>query len=112
MVNATFGWRDWCTETNFKAGLSNYFLFPLSNSSKMLIIYNVEQLLSLPKINNSITSNVRSILDSEKSSKEYDAIEIPISENFRFDIELYGWDCNSILVLNHNVVIPIIKFYE
>ena len=41
-------------------------------------------------------------LDFEKLSKDYDAIEV--IDIGKFYWALYGWDCNSILIMNPDIV--------
>lgn len=52
------------------------------------------------------------VLDFEKLAKEYDGIEVLMSEEDKLDLEigkglyweLYGWDCDSLLVFNKDIV--------
>ena len=44
-------------------------------------------------------------LDFEKLSKSYDVIEVNISADRDLYWELYGWDCDSILVMNPSVIV-------
>ena len=44
------------------------------------------------------------ILDFEKIAKEFGAIEVNISSDEKLYWKLYGWDCDSILIMNPNVV--------
>ena len=46
-------------------------------------------------------------IDFEKLASRYDAIEVLISKDGRLYSALYGWDCDSILILNPNVIITI-----
>ena len=43
-------------------------------------------------------------MDFEQLKENYDAIEVDISADNTLYWELYGWDVDSILVLNPNVV--------
>ena len=43
-------------------------------------------------------------LDFEKLSKEYDAIEVNISECRDLYYSLYGWDCDSIVIMNPDII--------
>ena len=43
-------------------------------------------------------------LDFEKLSKEYDAIEVFISKDEQLYWDLYGWDCDSILIMNSDII--------
>ena len=54
------------------------------------------------------------IIDLKKMLKQgYDGIELHLSEEITDDSKdglywkLYGWDCDSILVMNPDVVIPV-----
>ena len=44
-------------------------------------------------------------LDFEKLAQEYDAIEVLISGDPGLYYELYGWDCDSILIMNPEIII-------
>lgn len=52
------------------------------------------------------------MLDFEELAKEYDGIEVLMSEEDNLDLaigeglywELYGWDCDSLLVFNKDIV--------
>ena len=83
-----------------------HFLFKLKDEAKILRITKAEQLHNLP-LNNSVSKVFKSIfiaLDFEEIKKEYDAIEVLISEDDQLYWDLYGWDCDSLLVLNKAVI--------
>ncbi len=103
-VNAEFGWKDWCLENDYQSDLENSFVFSLDNNAKLLVIERKEQLKELPRMESSIVSKLWVTLDFEKLSKDYDAIEVLISKDFKLYHELYGWDCDSILIMNPNIV--------
>lgn len=105
--NADFGWKEWCTEIDLKSkDLTKKLLFSLSNDAKILVIDNTKLLANLPQNEeNNIVNKLFVTLDFEKLSKQYDAIEVLISEDERLYELLYGWDCDSILVMNPNVII-------
>lgn len=105
--NADFGWKEWCTDTNFKfKDLSKNLQFSLSNDARILIMDNANLLDDLPQNKeNHILNKLYVTLDFEELSKQYDAIEILISEDERLYELLYGWDCDSILVMNPDVII-------
>ena len=46
------------------------------------------------------------MLNFQEIAKQYDAIEFHISENYALKYALPAWDCDSILVLNKDAVIP------
>ena len=105
--NVAFGWKEWCYETGFKKkDLTHTMLFSLSKSAKILVIDNIKILDKLPQNEeNHIVNGLYVTLDFEELSKQYDAIEVLIHEDERLYEELYGWDCDSILVMNPDVII-------
>ena len=105
--NADFSWKEWCTEIDLKSkDLTKKIQFSLSNGAKILVINNIKLLDKLPQNEeNHIINKLFVTLDFEKLSKQYDAIEVLISEDERLYELLYGWDCDSILVMNPNVII-------
>ncbi len=102
-----FGWKEWCTEIDLKSkDLTKKLQFSLSENAKILVIDNIKCLDKLPQNeDNHIVNKIFVTLDFEKLSKQYDAIEVLISEDERLYELLYGWDCDSILVMNPNVII-------
>ena len=48
--------------------------------------------------------DINIFLDFEKLSKEYDAIEVNISECRDLYYSLCGWDCDSILIMNSDII--------
>ena len=105
--NADFSWKEWCTEIDLKSkDLTKKIQFSLSNGAKILVINNIKLLDKLQQNEeNHIVNKLFVTLDFEKLSKQYDAIEVLISEDERLYELLYGWDCDSILVMNPNVII-------
>lgn len=98
-------WRRWCEKEEFRLDqFDRYFLFKLKEGAKVLELDSVEQLENLPKLapynKNDEWSECR--LDFEKLAKEYDAIEV--SKIWRLYWALYGWDCDSILIMNPDIV--------
>ncbi len=70
------------------------------------------QLDDLPKIETEFSHSSRWItLDFEELSKSYDGIELHLSEEETEDIfnglywKLYGWDCDSILIFNKDIIV-------
>jgi hypothetical protein len=103
-------WKKWCINEGFKTdSLKLFFEFKLSENSKILIIDNADKLYKLPKIkmtNSPILGSYNVYLDFEKLKKDYDAIEVFISKDFdRLYWDLYGWDCDSILIMNKDIII-------
>lgn len=103
-VNAKYGWKDWCKDNNFRDCLEeNSFTFKLKDNAKVLIIDDATKLKKLPTIE-SIYKFSWINLDFEKIKQEYDAIEVLISEDMQLYWDLYGWDCDSLLVMNKDII--------
>lgn len=116
-VNARRGWEDWCRgEEFFLDSLKKSFTFTLTDDAKILHIYSVKQLEELPKAPALFgMEGLRTwvCLDFEKLQQEYDGIELHLSEE-KFEsgewmsglyFQLYGWDCDSILIFHDDVVV-------
>jgi hypothetical protein len=118
--NADYGWKEWCESNEFNMDrLNKHFKFKLSQQANILQINCVEDLKSLPKaeppqiggakLPSSIMSWV--LLDFEKLLQNgVDAIQVNISNDTALEFDdklyyaLYGWDCDSILVMNKDVI--------
>lgn len=103
-VDAVRGWKDWCDDNEFREyEKDNSFKFTLVDAN-ILTINSSNDLENLPKVENKYGMFSWVILDFEKISQEYDAIEVNISSDGMLYYSLYGWDCDSILVMNPDVV--------
>lgn len=101
-INAKCGWKDWCESEEFRdCNKENSFSFIILDSAKILRVNSMNDISDLP-----IIAKMSSwiCLDFEELSKEYDAIEVNISEDEMLYWNLYGWDCDSILVMNPDVI--------
>lgn len=108
-VDTNYGWLQWCMGNEFCVEkLNTHFTFMLSENAKILTIDNYEQLKNLP-LNSNLPIDVPIswiMLDFEELAKEYDAIEVLISNDYnKLYFGLYGWDCDSILIMNPNIII-------
>lgn len=111
-----FPWSAWCENENYT--YENDFLFfefSLLPNSKILTIDQYEKLEKLPEDKETIKIQKKihiyenplnpKYIDFEKLSLEYDAIEVLISKDFdKLHFSLYGWDCDSILIMNPNII--------
>ena len=106
-INSEYGWKDWCLSNEYSGStLDKHFNFSLEKTAKILTISNCNQLEELPKNKDcKIVSNLWVCLDFEKLSEQYDAIEVLITEDNQLYYKLYGWDCDSILIMNPNIII-------
>lgn len=110
-VGSDSGWKDWCESEQFRdCTESNSFLFQLKDTANVLEISSIDSLLTLPKIiRDDFLKGFISwdCLDFEQLLNDgVDAIEVKISNDYRLYYRLYGWDCDSILVMNKDVIIP------
>ena len=103
------GWKNWCENEEFHLNkLDQSFELTLKDSANILVLKDREQLDYLPGLNydgyfyNKYEWTSGCFLDFEKLSKEYDAIELVNIGQFYW--ALYGWDCNSILITNPDIV--------
>lgn len=112
-VNAKRGWREWNNDSGFRdCEEENSFQFQLTEQARVYHIYCKEDVEKLPLQSSDIMFG-EFYIDFEQISKLYDAIEYHLSEekpHENYDdglyFVLYGWDCDSILVLNKNVIVP------
>lgn len=103
------GWKRWCICEEFHLDKLNIsFEFVLKDNARVLELSDADQLDDLPKINRSDRPYDKNdqwsicYLDFEKLSKEYDAVEVVDIGHFYWP--LYGWDCNSIVIMNPDIV--------
>lgn len=115
-VDAEYGWRQWCEREDFHINnLNKSFKFDLTTNAKIFHIRNYEDLKKLPRLSNIVQyipiTSLYYKIDFEKTSKLFDAIELHLSEdknsNYKESLyfKLYGWDCDSILIMNPDVII-------
>lgn len=103
--NGKFTWKDWCESEEFRLHtFDSSFEFTLKDHSRILELSSIDQLDNLPKLKEFEKGSWASdcCLDFEKLSTQYDAIEVTDIHELYF--ALYGWDCNSILIMNPDIV--------
>lgn len=110
-VNCNYGWKDWCEVEEF-GDLSSWFEFNYSGLT--LIIDSLEDSAQMPIIpdkNNLDAVLLSRSLDFEKMLKTgIDAIYLTEKgqNETRFAVGLkgclYGWDCESVLIMNKDCV--------
>ena len=107
--DADLSWKDWCEREEFREYKEDeYFKFKLRDNARVLEIKNKEDVDNLPKLDTSIVNIVS--IDFEKLAKEYDAIIVwmyrdnhPKFHESMYYL-MYGWDCDSILVFNKDMI--------
>ena len=102
------GWKTWCEREEFRLEtFDSSFEFTLKDSANVLVLSDLDQLDILPKLNPWDEPYDKSefstcYLDFVKLAQKYDAIELV--DICKFYWALYGWDCNSILIMNPGIV--------
>lgn len=93
---------------------SNSFLLQLKEDSSIYIIDSVDDFKNAPL--KSLDYLDRKTLDFEKLSQDYDALWLTRKgeSDTRWDMEfsLYGWDCESVLVMNPYCVTQVEEVHE
>lgn len=103
-TDTKFGWSDYCRLNGLQSYLEKCFIFGIDDSARILRIKSTRDLDNLPKLGNSGFGNVWVSLDFEKMARYYDVIEVVVSEDEVLRRQLYGWDCDSILVTNPDII--------
>lgn len=114
-VDAEYGWKQWNEDNHFKdCKHEDSFCFNIKENAKVLSINTVSDLEKLPRTPDTLGLKALNLsmwtyLNFEKFKNEYgyDAIEVNISNDNALYYKLYGWDCDSILIMNPDVVIKI-----
>lgn len=112
-LDATFGWKEWCEREDFRVCDSNEsFQFVLKEGARVEVIHDLAKLRSLPILTISEGLSQTYNIDFEKCRNTgIDAIELcwygdEWKEVAKDDLyfALYGWDCDSIVILNPDIV--------
>lgn len=106
-IDAEYGWRDWNEESKFvDCSKKNSFTFSLAPTANVLVIDNKDKLCELPQRPSDGVEPPWFALDFEAiKNSGVDVIEYVLSSDPRLYWALYGWDCDSILVMNPDVVV-------
>jgi hypothetical protein len=108
-VKSDYGWKDWCTIEEFReCDINNSFTVYLKEDSKILIIDSYDDLSKIPTIELSGNYFDKLLPDFEKLSLMYDTIWLTTNGQYKTrntkPLNLYGWDCESVLILNPNCI--------
>lgn len=104
-INAQYGWRVWCIIEKFGDLTTSFEFFITGNIFK---IENINDLIQLPLIVNDdiyykSLSFYNTFIDFEAvANSGIDAIWL--TEDAIQHKEFYGWDCESVLILNSNCI--------
>lgn len=113
---ATFGWKEWCEQAEYcDCKKEEAFKFILKDGAKVAVISNMTDLRRLPTTESDVSVHWTTLIDFEECLRQgIDAIELcwygdeyeaQKSDDMYFG--LYAWDCDSIIILNPEVVIQI-----
>lgn len=109
-------WESWCKSNDFMTDrLNKHFDFTLKDNARVLTIKDIKDLDKLPRFREDNDSSLFSIgIDFEKLSKDYDALMVWIyrssdisQDTLSWDgiyYKLYGWDVDTLLVMNPDVI--------
>lgn len=106
-TEAEFGWKQWCKDQEFReCPEDNAFYFKLAAGAKVVHIRSLEDLKELPEDNTAKFKMSDMICPDFEKMRDtgIDAIELHLSEDYRLYWALYGWDCDSILIMNPDIV--------
>lgn len=104
-IESEFGWKNWCEREEFCTySLDNSFVFELSTNARVYEINTKEDIEKMPLQSEQFSTMLKAI-DFEALSNDYDVIKFNYDKNPSLYWDLYGWDCDSILVLNKEVIV-------
>ena len=111
-VRSKYGWKHWCQGNNFYLGSGFKTKFVFEIQGKILKIDSKKDALNLPWCEPSNFPGYY-FIDFESLAKEYDAIWLTCKgeQETRWGLDddmrksLYGWDCESVLVLRKGCVL-------
>lgn len=115
-IDANYGWIDFCENEacdvfcENQYNRDNNFTFTLTEDANILHIFSKEDVINLPIIELREYEDLPLFdtvyLDFEALVKMgYDAIEAHLSDGIGIYHLLYGWDCDSILIMNKDVIV-------
>ena len=112
-VQAESSWKDWCEGESFALDtLDKHFDFILREDARVLRFEDSWQAKLFKKdcpvfLRHENPFETAMILDFELLAKHYDAVEINAGSNADLYQLFYSWDCDSILILNQDIIIPL-----
>lgn len=117
-IDTPFGWKQWCEDTKYNdCDLTRSFCFTLRENVNVIQLNSVEDCRHLPMaqldpIFQPLTE-YHIYPDFEKLKADgVDAVQFNLSADQSGNIidgmysVLFGWDCDSILILNKDVIVP------
>lgn len=108
-VDTQWGWFDWCKSERFcEETLINPFVFELKDGANVLEIKHSSDVPKLPIQNQDEVARIVKPIDYEALlGQGIDAIEFSMAQDYDgLYFAMYGWDCDSLLVLNPDIIVP------
>jgi hypothetical protein len=113
-VDSEWGWKQWCESEGYsQVEKGTEFRFKLKEGSKVYRIDSIGDLLSVPyRLTDPYTLRLWGpVIDFEKMAEQYDAIHLTVGgervtrySDYEFGMSLYGWDCETLLILRPDCV--------
>jgi hypothetical protein len=102
-IDSKWGWKDWNNDSDFRdCDVKKSFTVCLKSDAKIFVIDSLDDLKKSPLIDGCFAR----VLDFELIAQNYDAIWLTEKgqneTHLSYPIDLYGWDCETVLVLNPN----------
>lgn len=114
-IEAERSWKKWCEDENYsECHEDDSFRFTMRNPDKIFYIDSEESFkefagrYALTEEARFGSGDAAVFIDFEKMlSDGWDALEISLTDYWRLYDLLYGWDCDSIVVLNRDAIVPV-----
>lgn len=105
-IGAKYGWENWCEDEDFRyCNIDNAFVFKLFPDANVIVINSVDDAKRLPEILNDWWYPNYIYPDFEQLvSNGVDAILLNFSNSAGLYQAMYGWDCDSLLVMNPHII--------
>lgn len=104
-VNSECCWKDWCISNDYTTkNVDSYFVLELNEDANILVINSLDDLKKYATID---FLDINKLLDFEALSQVYDCIWLTsngLEETKYSNPNMYGWDCESVLIMNPNCV--------
>ena len=108
-IRSEYGWKEWCESENFReCNEDNSFTFTLKPEARVIFVTSMAAIKELPRVQEDriFSGFGKILLDFEKMVKMgIDAIEVSITDFPEAYNLFYGWDCDSIVILNKDIVV-------
>jgi hypothetical protein len=107
-VEGANNWKDWCEKEQFRdCSESESFKFKLKDNANVLHLRSCDDLENIEQLKDAITQLMcnKAYPNFEHLLQDgIDAIEYHLSNDWDLYWAMYGWDCDSILVMNPDVI--------